>query len=98
MEYNHQQLLVPRDRGSESELNQPTPSLKSVLEESFYESKLLWFSRHLLAASLTVRADSDAEETEERMVIPLDGIVKVYVHDLGVSDEGKEIGTEEKLG
>ncbi|GAA5963954.1 hypothetical protein JCM3765_006069 [Sporobolomyces pararoseus] len=96
MEYNHQQLLVPRDRGSESEQNQPTPSLKSVLEDPFYEPKLLWFSRHILAASLTVRAESDSEETEERMVIPLDGIEKVYVHDLDALEKGKEDGAEPK--
>jgi len=59
-------------------LKEPPTSISRIVEEGYYESQLLWISRHILAASLPVEANG--EESIERLVIPLSGIEKVFVN------------------
>ena len=76
IEYNSEQLLLTTKRGSSSE---PSPSLIRITEQGYYESQLLWISRHIIAASLPVETDEGGEAIE-RLVVPLGGIEKVFVN------------------
>ncbi|GAA5899807.1 uncharacterized protein JCM6883_005993 [Sporobolomyces salmoneus] len=89
MTYDSKQLLLPADRGSESFDSQGEPSLSQIVNERFYDSKLFWISRHVLAATIMDRKE-DYEEDEERMVIPLEGVKKVFVHDLDTVEGSNE--------
>jgi hypothetical protein len=75
------------------------PTLSQVVSGEYYESQLFWFSRHILAASVTVpEEDAEEEESVERMVVPLAGVEKVFVVTLDVAAKGKQLEQKTNLG
>ncbi|GAA6017508.1 hypothetical protein JCM11491_006847 [Sporobolomyces phaffii] len=94
MEYDSNQLLLPRERAEASFDPQHGPSLSEVVDGVYYDSELLWISRHILAATITVAEGGiEGDESVERMVVPLAGVRKVFVVDLD-----KELEHEANLG
>lgn len=88
LEYDSNQLLGARDRAAPSAAREPSPSLRSIADESYYEARLLWVSRHILAATV-LRVKDDGEETEERMAVSLDGVRRLFVEELAA--EGQSV-------
>ncbi|GAA5887976.1 hypothetical protein JCM16303_005222 [Sporobolomyces ruberrimus] len=83
LEYDRNQLLRANDREPALFQSQYVPSLHEIVKKDFYEPELLWISRHIIASTIVVPGDRhEQEEIEERLVVPLQGVVKLFVEDL----------------
>ncbi|GAA6062028.1 hypothetical protein JCM10212_005461 [Sporobolomyces blumeae] len=86
IEYNRQQLLLrldSEDAQAAPEGEVAPPSLEELADGTAYESALVWVSRHVVAFSVAaVQNDIDATDIQ-RAVVPLEGVEKVFVEDLG---------------